>query len=79
MRAELASVEAPTLLVWGARDRLVPPSVAGRWLDALPRARLVVIPDAAHVPMVEAPEALRAAIVAFREEPLDEGRDDVRM
>jgi pimeloyl-ACP methyl ester carboxylesterase len=79
VRAELASVEAPTLLVWGARDRLVPPSVAGQWLDALPRARLVVIPDAAHVPMVEAPEALRAAIVAFREEPLDEGGDDVRM
>ena len=69
--SELGSVRAPTLLVWGARDRLVPVSGARRWEALLPRARLVVLPDAAHVPMVESPDALRAAIVDFREETTD--------
>ena len=71
MTSELGSVRAPTLLVWGARDRLVPVSAARRWEALLPRGRLVVLPDAAHVPMVESPDALRAAIVDFREETTD--------
>ena len=74
--AELGAVRAPTLLVWGAHDRLVPPSAGRLWEALLPRGRLVVLPDAGHVPMLESPEALRAAILAFREEALDAGHDE---
>ena len=76
---ELSSVTAPTLLVWGARDRVVPTSDAPHWLDRLPNGRLLVIPSASHVPMYEAPHELGEAIVAFREERLDESCDKPRM
>jgi pimeloyl-ACP methyl ester carboxylesterase len=75
----LAAVSAPTLLVWGARDRVVPLEEAATWLAALPDARLVVLPGASHVPMVESPNALADAIRMFREEDLDEARDSDRM
>src|SRR5262249_53633740 len=68
---ELGSVSAPTLLVWGADDRLVPAVAAELWEERLARARVVVLPGAGHVPMLESPDALRAAIVAFRDEALD--------
>ena len=75
VRAELASVSAPTLLLWGAHDRLVPFHDAERWRECLPDARLVVLPNARHVPMVEAPDELAEAIARFREERLDDPGD----
>lgn len=72
IREELASVAAPTLLVWGARDRIVPPADAAVWRERLPGARSVVLAHAGHVPMVDAPEELGAAIESFLEERLDD-------
>ena len=77
--AELAAVTAPTLLVWGARDGVVPVEEASTWLEGLPDARLIVIPGAGHVPMVESPVELAEAIRSFREERFDEARDHQRM
>jgi pimeloyl-ACP methyl ester carboxylesterase len=65
---EAEKVVAPTLLIWGAGDRLVPITTAAQWLELLADARLHVIPRAAHVPMVEAPEELTAVIGKFRDE-----------
>jgi pimeloyl-ACP methyl ester carboxylesterase len=73
--AELASVTAPTLLLWGEHDRLVPSRDAAQWRESLPDARLVVLANARHVPMLEAPEELAEAIARFREERLDEPGD----
>lgn len=61
-------MSVPTLLVWGARDRLIPSTTAGSWLHALENAQLHVIADAGHVPMVETPGELVAAINEFRGE-----------
>ena len=77
--AELAAVAAPTLLVWGARDRVVPVEEAPAWLERLARARLVVIPGAGHVPMVESPDELAEAIRGFREESFEKTGDGERM
>ncbi len=65
------SVTAPTLLVWGARDRLIPVEVAAEWQRAIPQARLEVIEDAAHVPMVENPSAFAERLLHFLDD-LDE-------
>jgi pimeloyl-ACP methyl ester carboxylesterase len=70
--AELESIVAPTLLVWGARDAIVPPVDGQAWCEALHDARLVVLPRAGHVPMIDAADELAEVIVAFREKPLDE-------
>jgi len=68
VKVEAQKVVAPTLLVWGAGDRLVPSAAAVRWLEVLANARLHIIATAAHVPMVEAPEELAVVIGKFRDE-----------
>ncbi len=53
----LPQVQAPTLIVWGGEDPVVPVRT-GRVLEqALPKARLEVIPGVQHVPMSQAPVA----------------------
>jgi pimeloyl-ACP methyl ester carboxylesterase len=68
---EARSIRAPTLLLWGERDPLVPPSLAAAWRDAVPQARLVTIPGAGHVPMVERPSEFVSALAGFLDEPGD--------
>jgi pimeloyl-[acyl-carrier protein] methyl ester esterase len=52
LRSEVGGLCHPTLLLHGERDAVVP-EAAGEWLArSLPRARLVVIPDAGHAPFV---------------------------
>ena len=75
VRARLADVQAPTLLVWGERDPLVLARHAGEWLVRLPDARLVLVPRAGHVPMFDAPDELAAAVLGFLEEGADEARN----
>jgi pimeloyl-ACP methyl ester carboxylesterase len=69
LRAELASVRAHSLLVWGELDRLVPMTVVPDWQQALPGARLVVL-QCGHVPMWEAPNELAACLATFLDEEL---------
>lgn len=58
-------VTAPTLLVWGASDRVIPPSYGTRWNQALPNGRLAVVQKAGHHPMLEQPEAFCEAVIPF--------------
>ena len=74
IRGELGKVAAPTLLVWGERDGLVPLRLAEEWTRAVPAARLVRLEAAGHVPMFDAPAALAAAITEFLDEPRDFAR-----
>jgi pimeloyl-ACP methyl ester carboxylesterase len=62
---DLSRIQTPTLVVWGERDSLLPVRLADAWRDALPAARLVVIPRAGHVPMVDAPDELSDALLEF--------------
>jgi pimeloyl-ACP methyl ester carboxylesterase len=65
---DAGAVRAPTLLIWGAKDRLVPSTFATQWVDVIPGARLHVIENASHVPMIESPAELLSVIGDFREE-----------
>ena len=79
VRAELGAVQAPTLLVWGERDRLVPARVAEEWQAQLPHSRFVQLP-CGHVPMWEAPDELAVSLLAFFGDQLpDEAGDEVRL
>jgi pimeloyl-ACP methyl ester carboxylesterase len=52
----LAELEAPTMFVWGACDRIIPPGFkryVAQWLDA---AEQIVLDDCGHVPQVERPK-----------------------
>ena len=64
-RDVLASVEVPTLLVWGAQDVRAPLAVARQFQRAIAHAELVVLEGCGHVSNLEAPERFNAAVRDF--------------
>ncbi|MGP6110849.1 alpha/beta fold hydrolase [Pseudomonas aeruginosa] len=60
----LHRIRMPTLLLWGAKDRIVPPDQASYWHRLLPHAQVELFPDAGHLVLDESPAA-RAAVVDF--------------
>lgn len=65
LRDCLAAVRAPTLLLHGAADPLMPAAAAQALAEALPNARLMLLEGAAHAPFVSQPEAVVAALREF--------------
>jgi len=59
----LGTVVAPTLVIAGADDPATPPEHGRRIADAVPGARLVVVPGAAHLGNVEQPAAFTGLII----------------
>jgi pimeloyl-ACP methyl ester carboxylesterase len=55
----------PTLIVWGATDRIIPLGHGRRAHDAMPGSRFVVLENAGHFSPLETPGALERAIVEF--------------
>jgi pimeloyl-ACP methyl ester carboxylesterase len=53
--AQLHRIRAPTLLVWGGKDGMIPFANAQDYLRAIPNSRLVAFPDLGHIPQEEAP------------------------
>lgn len=64
----LRRIGAPTLLLWGDKDAMIPPAHAQDYLNALPHARLVLLPGVGHLPHEEAPAAALPAVQAFLRE-----------
>jgi pimeloyl-ACP methyl ester carboxylesterase len=61
----LPDIAVPTLLIWGELDARSPLSVARQFEDAVPDAKLVVIPGAGHVSNLEQPDAFNDAVREF--------------
>jgi len=61
----LARLPHPTLLVWGAEDRLLPLEQGLVGLAFIPRARLAVLPDCGHWPPVEHPRTFARLTAGF--------------
>ncbi len=59
---QVGALVPPVTLIWGRSDRLVPLDYAERMRAALPSAGLVVLERCGHVPQVECPDALLAAL-----------------
>ncbi len=64
-RADQARIAVPTLLIAGERDQAAPLKTMQRMADAIPGARLHVIPGAGHMPHLERPAEFRAALLPF--------------
>ncbi len=65
LRPELARIEAPTLLIHGANDPLMPLGAAEALAAAIPGARLAPFADCAHAPFVSRPDDFLAAARSF--------------
>jgi pimeloyl-ACP methyl ester carboxylesterase len=53
LRKRAHRIQSPTLLIWGAEDRITPPAYAQAFQALLPGARLVTIPATGHFPLHE--------------------------
>jgi pimeloyl-ACP methyl ester carboxylesterase len=65
LRDELEQIEAPTLVIWGENDRLLPVLHGHTCAALLPNGLLEVVPGAGHVPMLERPEELSRLLREF--------------
>lgn len=61
----LRQLDVPTLVLWGADDRVVPVSHAALFAELIPGARVEIVPDAGHDPSCDQPDAFARAIGEF--------------
>ncbi len=61
----LGEIHAPTLIIHGAKDRLVPLTASQEAARRIPNARLEVIQNAGHWPMREQPQQFNHLLVDF--------------
>jgi pimeloyl-ACP methyl ester carboxylesterase len=61
-RDVLPRITVPTLLIWGELDTRSPLSLARTFEEAIPDARLVLIPNCGHMSNLEQPELFDRAV-----------------
>lgn len=65
LRARLADVSVPTLVVWGEADRIGDPDFGRAFAAAIPGAEFTLVEKAGHLPQIEAPDALVELVWSF--------------
>ncbi|MBW1819485.1 MAG: alpha/beta hydrolase [Deltaproteobacteria bacterium] len=73
--AQLPDIQAPTLVLTGKEDILIPPENAEILAERIPNARLEVIEGGGHQFLIEQPEAFNRAVLDFLTR-LDESTKD---
>jgi 3-oxoadipate enol-lactonase len=63
--ARLQELKLPALVICGEQDPATPPAMARDIVQALPGAKLALIPQAAHLANIEQPEAFNRALAGF--------------
>jgi len=64
----LGAVTTPTLVVWGARDEIVPRECGERYAKSLANARLEIVAEAGHFVDMEKPDELARLVARFASE-----------
>jgi pimeloyl-ACP methyl ester carboxylesterase len=65
LAGRLRRVRCPTLLLWGAEDRLVPPAYGEAYRRHLPQAEFKLLPKCGHMPMFESEKPFVEAVANF--------------
>ncbi|MGF6721035.1 pimeloyl-ACP methyl ester carboxylesterase [Paraburkholderia sp. GAS41] len=61
----LKTIDVPSLVLWGAKDRWIPPAHAAQFAQRIPGAQSVMYEGLGHIPMEEDPERVLADLRAF--------------
>jgi len=69
VRDHIGAIKAPTLILWGEQDHLIPVAAGHAWAKAIPGAKLVVYPATGHLPMEEVAEESAGDVRAFLGKP----------
>jgi pimeloyl-ACP methyl ester carboxylesterase len=64
-RQRLAQIEAPTLVIHGETDELVPPENGRMIAELIPNAKLLMLPDTSHIFFTDQPEISHSEILNF--------------
>ena len=68
VRKRLFRIKQPTLIIWGAEDRVISPAYAAKFAEEISaETKIVTIPKAGHKVEFDAPDAVADAIAAFLE------------
>lgn len=62
---DLGRITAPTLIVWGAEDAIIPPTDAALFDAGIPTSTAIIYPEIGHLPQFEAPDAVAGDIRWF--------------
>lgn len=65
MAARIGEIAAPTLILFGDKDRLINPTAARTFNERIAGSEVVLLPGIGHLPMEEAPDATAATIADF--------------
>lgn len=65
LEPELPKIQAPTLIIWGAEDRVLDVSSIDAMKPLLREASVVILPETGHAPMIEQPELTAQHYRAF--------------
>ena len=76
---DLAALPNPVLTIHGRNDRNVPFGAAIEWVARLREARLVAVPEAAHMPFLERPEIVQPAIEQFLAGVWPQGSEEIAL
>jgi pimeloyl-ACP methyl ester carboxylesterase len=61
----MSEVRCPVLIIWGQRDRLLPPAQGRRWVDAIAGAELEELVGTGHHPQFDKPEEVAMLALEF--------------
>jgi 3-oxoadipate enol-lactonase len=76
--SRLSGIAAPTLVIHGENDRLVPPGNGKLIAERIPGAKLVMIPHASHLFLTDQTEVSHQAILEFLNQQTGRGESDSR-
>ncbi|MGV3721320.1 MAG: alpha/beta fold hydrolase [Actinomycetota bacterium] len=68
LQRRLRRIQCPTLALWAEHDRLIPPVYGEAYRDAVPNARLEILPNCGHMAPIECPEAVAESVRRFARE-----------
>lgn len=64
----LREIRAPTLIIWGKQDKMIPVHHAYRAARRIPNARLIIFDPCGHLPMMECPTPFNEVVLKFLDE-----------
>ena len=65
LKKRIHRIAAPTLIVWGKQDRLVPPVYADEFKSRIPQAQVELVEQAGHIPHLEQMETVSRLVLDF--------------
>jgi pimeloyl-ACP methyl ester carboxylesterase len=72
-RERIPQIGAPTIVIWGEKDMIIPVKDADAFVSMIDGARKVVIEDTGHVPMFERPRTFNKLLVEFLDYEVEDG------